>query len=294
MDSDMDSDMEASANAAEHAAEHAAARIAEAADYLRARMKGRPDTALMLGSGLGALADEVKNPVAIAYADIPHFPLSTAPGHAGVLTLGSLQGLQVLVMGGRFHYYEGYGQPDIAFAPRVMRALGIQNLILTNAAGGINESYKPGDLMLISDHINMTGQSPLRGLNDESLGPRFPDLSSLYDPWLSGLLVDTALERGLALKRGVYAWMAGPSFETPAEIRMLRAFGADAVGMSTVPEAIAARHCGLRVAGVSCISNMAAGILDQALSEAEVFEVTRRVRHEFSALIRGLLKRLAA
>jgi purine-nucleoside phosphorylase len=294
MDSDMDSDMEASANAAEHAAEHAAARIAEAADYLRARMKGRPDTALMLGSGLGALADEVKNPVAIAYADIPHFPLSTAPGHAGVLTLGSLQGLQVLVMGGRFHYYEGYGQPDIAFAPRVMRALGIQNLILTNAAGGINESYKPGDLMLISDHINMTGQSPLRGLNDESLGSRFPDLSRLYDPWLSGLLVDTALERGLALKRGVYAWMAGPSFETPAEIRMLRAFGADAVGMSTVPEAIAARHCGLRVAGVSCISNMAAGILDQALSEAEVFEVTRRVRHEFSALIRGLLKRLAA
>jgi purine-nucleoside phosphorylase len=290
MDSDKDSDMEASADKAARASEN----VAEAADYLRARMKGRPDTALMLGSGLGALADEVEDPVAIAYADIPHFPLSTAPGHAGVMTIGSLQGLQVLVMGGRFHYYEGYGQPDIAFAPRVMRALGIQNLILTNAAGGINESYKPGDLMLIRDHINMTGQSPLRGPNDEGLGPRFPDLSRLYDSWLSGLLVDTALEQGLALKRGVYAWMAGPSFETPAEIRMLRAFGADAVGMSTVPEAIAARHCGLRVAGISCISNMAAGILDQALSEAEVFEVTRRVRHEFSALIRGLLKRLAA
>jgi purine-nucleoside phosphorylase len=286
MGSDMDSDMEASAGKAAH--------VAAAADYLRARMKDRPDTALMLGSGLGALADEVEDPFAVAYADIPHFPLSTAPGHAGIMTIGSLQGLQVLVMGGRFHYYEGYGQADIAFAPRVMRALGIQNLILTNAAGGVNERFVPGDLMLIRDHLNMTGQSPLRGPADESLGPRFPDLSRLYDPWLSGLLQDAARELGLDLKRGVYAWMSGPSFETPAEIRMLRAFGADAVGMSTVPEAIAARHCGLRVAGVSCISNMAAGILEQALSEAEVFEVTRRVRHEFSALIRGLLKRLAA
>jgi len=298
-DKDMASDMEiysergTAAVAAEAAKVAEAARVAEAAAYIRARMKGQPDTALMLGSGLGLLADEVEDPVAIAYADIPRFPLSTAPGHAGVMTLGRLQGARVLVMGGRFHRYEGYGQASIAFPPRVMRALGIRNLILTNAAGGVNECFKPGDLMLISDHINMAGQSPLRGPNDEGLGPRFPDLSRLYDPWLSGLLQDTALERGLGLQRGVYAWMAGPSFETPAEIRMLRAFGADAVGMSTVPEAIAARHCGLRVAGVSCISNMAAGILDQALSEAEVFEVTRRVRHDFSALIRGLLERLA-
>ncbi|MFW6207986.1 MAG: purine-nucleoside phosphorylase [Spirochaetota bacterium] len=269
-------------------------KIQAAADYIRGKVKRIPRTALILGSGLGVLAEEVQDPVSIPYSEIPHFPVSTAPGHAGVFTAGTLEGQEVIVMGGRFHYYEGYDMDSIAFPIRVMKSLGVDTLLLTNAAGGVNEEYKPGDLMIITDHLNMVGQNPLRGPNDEQLGPRFPDLSTLYNPELSGMLEATAKENGIDYQKGVYAWMSGPSFETPAEIRMLRSIGADAVGMSTVPEAITAHHCGIRVAGVSCISNMAAGVLDQPITQEEVFEVAKLVRERFSLLIRQTLSRMAA
>ncbi len=266
--------------------------VRNAANYILGRVPKAPDVALMLGSGLGPLADEVEGAVRIPYKDIPGFPVSTAPGHAGVFTVGRLQGRDVIVMGGRFHYYEGYDMAAIAFPVRVMRSLGVRTLILTNASGGVNLAYKPGDLMVMTDHINMTGQNPLRGPNDQGLGPRFPDLSTLYDRELRARIDEAAQAAGVPVRHGVYAWMTGPSFETPAEIRMLRTLGADAVGMSTVPEAITARHCGMRVAGISCISNMAAGVLDQPITEDEVFEITQRVKGQFSALVRGLVARL--
>jgi purine-nucleoside phosphorylase len=195
-------------------------------------------------------------------------------------------------MGGRFHYYEGYDMATIAFPIRVMKSLGVKTLILTNAAGGVNEQYQPGDLMIITDHLNMTGQNPLRGPNDEQLGPRFPDMSTLYNPELRRMLQEVAEEHNINYQNGVYAWMTGPSFETPAEIRMLRTLGADAIGMSTVPEAITAHHCGIKVAGVSCISNMAAGVLNQPITEEEVFEVAKLVRERFSTLIRRTLEKM--
>lgn len=269
-------------------------RIQTAADYIRSKVKRIPRTALVLGSGLGILAEEVQEAVSIPYSEIPHFPVSTAPGHAGVCTAGTLEGQEVIVMGGRFHYYEGYDMDTIAFPIRVMKSLGVNTLLLTNAAGGVNEQFAPGDLMIITDHLNMTGQNPLRGPNDEQLGPRFPDLSTLYCPELRAMLEAAAKENSIGYQKGVYAWMSGPSFETPAEIRMLRTMGADAVGMSTVPEAITARHCGIRVAGVSCISNMAAGVLDQPITQEEVFEVAELVRERFSLLIRQTLSKMAA
>ena len=268
-------------------------KIQAAADYIRSKVKKIPRTALILGSGLGVLAEDVQDSVSIPYADIPHFPVSTAPGHAGVFTAGTLEGQEVIVMGGRFHFYEGYDMETIAFPIRVMKTIGVETLILTNAAGGVNEQYKPGDLMIITDHLNMVGQNPLRGPNDEQLGLRFPDLSTLYNPELSSILESTARENGIEYRKGVYAWTSGPSFETPAEIRMLRTMGADAVGMSTVPEAITAHHCGIRVAGVSCISNMAAGVLDQPITQEEVFEVAALVRDRFSTLIRQTLSKMA-
>jgi len=268
-------------------------KIQAAADYIRSKVKKIPRTALILGSGLGVLAEEVQDSVSIPYADIPHFPVSTAPGHAGVFTAGTLEGQEVIVMGGRFHFYEGYDMETIAFPIRVMKTIGVETLILTNAAGGVNEQYKPGDLMIITDHLNMVGQNPLRGPNDEQLGLRFPDLSTLYNPELSSILESTARENGIEYRKGVYAWTSGPSFETPVEIRMLRTMGADAVGMSTVPEAITAHHCGIRVAGVSCISNMAAGVLDQPITQEEVFEVAALVRDRFSTLIRQTLSKMA-
>jgi purine-nucleoside phosphorylase len=267
-------------------------RVQAAADYIRSTVQRTPEIALVLGSGLGILAEEVQDPVSIPYSEIPYFPVSTAPGHAGTFTAGSLQGREVIVMGGRFHYYEGYDMETIAFPVRVMNRLGIKTLVLTNAAGGINTSYKPGDLMIMCDHINMTGQNPLRGPNDEEIGLRFPDLSTLYNPELNEVLVKVAQENGIDYQKGVYAWMSGPSFETPAEIRMLRTLGADAVGMSTVPEAITAHHCGIKVAGVSCISNMAAGVLDQPITQEEVFEVAKLVRERFSTLIRHTLQHI--
>lgn len=261
-------------------------KIAEAADYLRGKLKTIPRLALVLGSGLGVLADEVEDARVIPYGDIPHFPVSTAPGHAGRLVAGRLAGKDVIVMQGRFHHYEGYPLERIAFPLRVYRALGVETLFLTNAAGGVNETFVPGDLMLISDHINLTGGNPCVGPNDDSIGQRFFDMSKAYDPGLRSAARAAAAEIGMNLREGVYMWFSGPSFETPAEIRAARALGADAVGMSTVPETIAAVHCGLRVLGVSCITNLAAGISKKPITTEEVLEISEREKPRFSAFVK--------
>jgi purine-nucleoside phosphorylase len=269
-----------------------AAQIREAAAFIRGKTSLEPEIALILGSGLGVLADHVEDAAVIPYEDIPHFPLSTVEGHAGELVIGRLAGRTVVIMRGRFHMYEGYGPELTAFPVRVMKELGARTLVVTNAAGGINTSFEPGDLMLITDHLNLTGRNPLVGPNDPGLGPRFPDMSEAYSRRLRAIALETAREQGLALREGVYAGLLGPSYETPAEIRMLRVLGADAVGMSTVAEVIAARHTGLEVLGISCISNMAAGILDQPLSHEEVMETTERVKSRFLALVTGVIPRL--
>lgn len=285
--------------------------IGKAADVLIAALGPAPRVALVLGSGLGGLADEVSEPAALAYADIPGFPVSTAPGHAGRFVKGKLGagsasgamdadgvigagGAPVVMMQGRFHCYEGWDASQIAFPIRVLHRWGVQVLVLTNAAGGVNLSFRPGDFMLICDHINLSGRNPLVGSNDERIGPRFTDMTRAYDPELRALARKAAEERGIALKEGVYAWFLGPSFETPAEIKMARILGADAVGMSTVPEVIAAVHCGMRVLGISCITNMAAGILDEPITGDEVIEISRRRQPDFSALMRGIVSKISA
>jgi len=264
-------------------------KITEATEYLRGKLKTVPRLALVLGSGLGILADEVEGACVIPYGDIPHFPVSTAPGHAGRLVAGRLAGKDVLVMQGRFHYYEGYPLERIAFPPRVFRELGVETLFLTNAAGGVNEAFSPGDLMLITDHINLTGWNPCVGPNDDSLGQRFFDMSKAYDPALRSAARAAAAEVGITLREGVYMWFTGPSFETPAEIRAARALGADAVGMSTVPETIAAVHCGLRVLGVSCITNLAAGMSGKAITSEEVLEISEREKPRFTAFVKRVI-----
>lgn len=266
--------------------------IRDAADYIRSRAAHTPKVGLILGSGLGVLADHIEQPVTIAYKDIPYFPQSTVDGHAGELLIGTVQGTAVVLMKGRFHMYEGYGPELTAFPVRVMKELGVSTLLVTNAAGGVNTSYSPGDLMLISDHINLTGKNPLIGPNDGELGPRFPDMSQAYSRRLRDTARQVAGEKGVPLQEGVYAGLLGPSYETPAEIRMLRTLGADAVGMSTVSEVIVARHAGLEVLGISCISNMAAGILDQPLSHAEVMETTDRVREKFLSLVLAIIPKM--
>jgi len=264
----------------------------EAVRYIGERISLTPETGLILGSGLNDLAGEIADPVVLPYGEIPHFPRSTAPGHLGRLLIGRLEGKPVAVMQGRFHFYEGYPMETLAFPIRVLKLLGVKRLIVTNAAGGVNTSFVPGDLMVIEDHIKMGGGHPLVGPNDPLFGPRFPDMSRAYAPRLTALAESAAKELKADLKRGVYAFMTGPSFETPAEIRMLRTLGADAVGMSTVPEVIVAAHCGLEVLGISCISNMAAGILDQPITEEEVIEAGRMVREKFAALLRVILRRM--
>lgn len=266
-----------------------AAHIKEAAKYIEAQTELRPEIGLIMGSGLGVLGDHLENPVTIQYHDIPHFPISTVEGHAGELLIGTLSGRTVLLMRGRFHMYEGYGPELTAFPVRVMKALGVKTLLVTNAAGGVNTDYEAGNLMLISDHLNMTGKNPLIGPNDDSLGVRFPDMSEAYSKRLRAIAREIAEGQGFTLREGVYAGLLGPTYETPAEIRMLRVLGADAVGMSTVAEVIAARHSGIEVVGISCISNMAAGILDQPLSHAEVMETTERVKSQFLGLVTALI-----
>jgi purine-nucleoside phosphorylase len=266
--------------------------IQDAADYIQEKLHIQPEVGLVLGSGLGVLAERLENPVRIPYRDIPHFPISTVPGHAGELVAGRAAGRPVILMNGRFHLYEGYKAQAIALPIRVMRKLGVEKLIVTNAAGGVNLSFRPGDLMLIEDHINLTFTSPLVGPNDDNLGPRFPDMSEAYSKRLREIAVETAKEKGVPLVRGVYLGLLGPSYETPAEIRMARAIGADAVGMSTVNEVIAARHAGMEVLGISCISNMAAGILPQPLSHQEVMETAERVKEQFLALVLSILPKM--
>ena len=266
--------------------------VQEAAAWVRQRTGPSPDVAIVLGSGLGDFAATLGESRSFAYRDIPHWPASAVVGHAGTLVVGTLGGKRVAALSGRAHFYEGHDLRTVTFATRVIGSLGVKTLVLTNAAGGINLTFKPGTLMLMDDHINLMGSNPLVGPNDERFGPRFPDMSEVYSTRLRQLAADTARAQGLALAHGVYAALHGPSYETPAEIRYLRTIGADAVGMSTAPEAIVARHMGIEVLGISCITNMAAGVLPQPLVHDEVMEVARRVRAEFGALLEGIVERL--
>jgi purine-nucleoside phosphorylase len=268
-------------------------RMMEAAGFIREQGAPTPVVGVVLGSGLGEFADSIAQTTVIPYPDIPHFKAAGVAGHAGRLVLGQVGSASVAVMQGRIHYYEGHEIGDVVFPVRVLAALGVKSLLLTNAAGGINSGFRPGDLMVIRDHINLTGVNPLRGRNDDRLGPRFPDMSALYDPAWQEVLASALIEAGRPKHRGVYAGLAGPSYETPAEIRMLAALGADAVGMSTVAEAIAARHMGLRVAGISCITNLAAGVTDRPLSHAEVTETAERVKGDFIRLLNRVIPQLA-
>ena len=263
--------------------------VSEAAEYLRARLPARPDLALVLGSGLGGLADRIEDPVYIPYGQIPHFPVSTAPGHAGRFVFGRLSGRMVLCMQGRFHYYEGHDMAAIALPVRVLKALGCRALVLTNAAGGVNWDFSVGDFMLITDHINFMGANPLRGENDDVIGPRFCDMTHVYTPEFQQTARQVAAQQGITLREGVYLGYMGPSFETPAEIRAFRTLGADAVGMSTLPEAIAASHCGLPVLGVSLITNMAAGMAGKRLSGDEVIEIANQRGPVFRDFIRTVV-----
>ena len=250
----------------------------EAERYIAQRTDRRPSVGVVLGSGLGSFAGTLMEREEVPYSEIPHFPRSTVEGHAGKMVIGRFESTDLAVMAGRVHAYEGYPASDVVFPVRVLARLGIRTLLLTNAAGAVNTSFTPGDLMVLSDHVNLTGNNPLIGKNDPNLGPRFPDMSFLYDDKLQEAAVLAGRRIGLPLRKGVYAGVLGPSFETPAEIRMLRTLGADAVGMSTVWEAIAAHHMGVRIAGLSCISNMAAGVTKNPLSHQEVVDVGKRVR----------------
>lgn len=269
------------------------ARAEQAARTIRSRTSLEPQVALVLGSGLGGFADEFADARAIPYGEIPGFATSTAEGHAGRLVIGKVGLVPVIAMQGRVHFYEGYTLEEVTFPIRVFKLLGIKRLILTNAAGGIDIELSQGALMVISDHLNLMGVNPLHGPNDERFGPRFPDLSEAYSRDLQQQVVEVARNLGIEIRRGIYAALAGPSYETPAEIHMLRACAADAVGMSTVPETIVARHMGIEVLGISCITNMAAGISDEPINHAEVIETGRRVRDTFTKLLRGVISQLA-
>lgn len=270
------------------------AKLDETVEFLRARIGDRsPGVGLILGSGLGAFADELEDAVAIDYRDIPHFPVSTVHGHAGRLVVGAANGCMCAAMQGRAHFYEGHSAATVAYPARSLVRLGAGTLIITNAAGGVNPHFDPGTLMLIRDHINLLPDNPLRGPNDADLGPRFPDMTSVYTPALRELARSVATVQGIAVREGVYASMPGPTYETPAEVRMLATLGADATGMSTVPEAVVARHMGARVLGISCITNKAAGLSDTELSHDEVTETAARVRNVFQGLLRGILSELA-
>ena len=254
----------------------AKANIEAAGALIASRAKERPRVLLVLGSGLGSLAERVEG-IRIPYEDIPHFPRVTVEGHAGYLAVGRLNGVSVAALSGRFHYYEGYGLDDVTFFVRVLASLGAKTMLVTNAAGGVNKKFKVGDLMLLTDHINFLGANPLRGANVPP-GPRFPDMSTAYDPALRKIALDVAKKEKIKLRQGIYVASMGPCYETPAEIRMARTLGADAVGMSTVPEVIAARHMGIRVLGLSCITNMAAGVTKQKLDHREVLEIAEKAK----------------
>ena len=265
-----------------------------AAQFILSQSPHRPTIALVLGSGLGAFADELSDAVHIAYAQIPSFPRSTAIGHAGQLVIGKTAGVAVAAMQGRTHLYEGYSAKEVSFPIRVFARMGVKAVILTNAAGGINLKYGQGALVVLRDHINLQGQNPLVGPNENRFGPRFPDMSQAYSTTYREIAVSEAAKLGMTLHDGVYAALLGPSYETPSEIRYLRAIGADLVGMSTVAEVIAARHMGLNVMAISCVTNMASGILDQPINHEEVLETGKRVQKQFEALLRAVLPRIEA
>ncbi len=278
----------------------------EAAEFIRSKYDKDIKIVLILGSGLGAFADEMENAVKIPYEEIPHFAISTVEGHAGQLVLGEIEGVSVAIQQGRFHYYEGYSMEQVTFPMRVFGLLGIETAIITNAAGSVLTSFKPGRLMLIRDHINMIGVNPLRGENDDRFGPRFPDMTQVYDVELQKIAMEEAdkmYEKRVKknekkkfkplLRRGVYCALSGPTYETPAEIRLLRMLGAAAVGMSTVPEAVTARHQGMKVLGISCITNLAAGITNDQIDHEEVMETGEKVRKKFKKLLHRIIKRLA-
>ena len=270
------------------------ARAEQAAQFILARTALRPKIAVVLGSGLGAFADELTDAARIPYQEIPSFPRSTAVGHAGVMAIGNCAGVPLAAMQGRAHMYEGYSPREVAFPMRVLGRMGVKAAILTNAAGGINLEYKQGCLVLLSDHINLQGRNPLVGPNDERFGPRFPDMTRAYHRPYGEAAREAARRLGITCFEGVYAALLGPNYETPAEIRFLRAIGADVVGMSTVAEVIAARHMGIKVLAISCVTNMAAGILDQPINHAEVLETGERVQGQFIALLRAVIPRIAA
>ncbi|MCF0122988.1 MAG: purine-nucleoside phosphorylase [Ruminiclostridium sp.] len=269
------------------------AHYQESADFLRTKLGGfTPRVAMVLGSGLGYLGDLVESPIIVPYGEIPHFKHSTAPGHKGQLVFGTLAGKPVAVMQGRIHHYEGYSYEEVSYAIRVLRLLGCSTLFVTNAAGGVNWNFRPGDLMLITDQIKLFLESPLRGENLPEFGPRFPDSSYLYTPALQELARRQARKLDLPLKEGVYMYFPGPQYETPAEIRMARNLGGDTVGMSTVPEVIVAAHCGMDVLGFSLVTNMAAGVLPQPLSEQEVLDAAEAAKGKFSSLVLACLEGL--
>jgi len=266
--------------------------VAEATAFIRGRIDSVPDIAVVLGSGLGDFADGLEAATTLPYVTIPHWPASGVVGHAGKLVAGRCRGRRVVALAGRAHFYEGHDLRTATFSIRVLARLGVRSLILTNAAGGVNTSFSQGALMVIDDHLNLFGTNPLIGPNDERFGPRFPDMTDAYAPRLRALADAVAAERGIALAHGVYAGLHGPSYETPAEVRYLRVIGADAVGMSTVPETIVARQMGLEVLGISCITNMAAGVLPGPLAHDEVMDTARRVKGQFIGLLEGIIQRM--
>jgi purine-nucleoside phosphorylase len=267
-------------------------QVKQAADAVRSRVRDVPSIAVVLGSGLGEFANALGDAVSIPYEQLPHWPASRVIGHEGRLVVGTARGRKIAALSGRCHAYEGHDLRTVTFATRVLGLVGVKTLILTNAAGGVNTGFSQGALMVIDDHLNLIGSNPLAGANDERFGPRFPDMTEVYSPRLRAAADHAARAIGLPLPHGVYVALLGPSYETPAEIRYLRTIGADAVGMSTVPEAIVARHMGMEVLGLSCITNMAAGVLPQPLDHAEVMETARRVRGQFIALLEGVIGQL--
>jgi purine-nucleoside phosphorylase len=267
-------------------------RVDASAAMVRSRCSALPETAIVLGSGLGDFAGTLADAITMPYGDLPYWPASRVVGHEGQLVIGNVGGTRVAALSGRVHFYEGHDLGTIVFATRVMGRIGVRRLILTNAAGGINTGFAQGALMIIDDHINMLGSNPLIGMNDDRFGTRFPDMSEVYSARLRRIADDAARAKGVPVSHGIYIAVHGPSYETPAEIRFFRTIGADAVGMSTVPEAIAARHMGIEVLGISCITNMAAGVLPQPLVHDEVMETARRVRGSFIALLEGIVERL--
>lgn len=269
-------------------------KLEESKKYIIEKIGSRkPVLGIVLGSGLGGLGDEVQDAVIIPYKDIPNFPVSTAPGHKSRLIIGTLEGKEVICMQGRFHFYEGYGMDEVVFPIQLMHMLGCDNLLLTNAAGCVNKNWKPGDLMIISDHIKICAESPMRGPNPAELGVRFFDMGNTYNKDLRALAKKLADQLGIKVREGVYQYFTGPQYETPAEVRFARSCGADAVGMSTVPEAIAASHMRMKTLGISCLTNMAAGILDQPLDENEVIETAQKVTKSFTALVKKIIQEWA-